>query len=138
MVNLPEFYRDKRVLVTGHTGFKGGWLIFWLNKLGARVCGYGLEPSELSLYRCIEGAGLCQSQIGDVADFEHLSKVFDDFRPEIVFHLAAQPIGPRGLPRAADDLSHQCHGYGQFIGVRAAARLRSFRRKRHDRQGISK
>ncbi len=96
MVNLPEFYRDKRVLVTGHTGFKGGWLIFWLNKLGARVCGYGLEPSELSLYRCIEGAGLCQSQIGDVADFEHLSKVFDDFRPEIVFHLAAQPIVREG------------------------------------------
>ena len=96
MVNLPEFYRDKRVLVTGHTGFKGGWLIFWLNKLGARVCGYGLEPSELSLYRCIEGAGLCESQIGDVADFEHLSKVFDDFRPEIVFHLAAQPIVREG------------------------------------------
>ena len=105
MVNLPEFYRDKRVLVTGHTGFKGGWLIFWLNKLGARVCGYGLEPSELSLYRCIEGAGLCESQIGDVADFEHLSKVFDDFRPEIVFHLAAQPMSARATARRGRPIS---------------------------------
>lgn len=123
MVNLPEFYRDKRVLVTGHTGFKGGWLIFWLNKLGARVCGYGLEPSELSLYRCIEGAGLCQSQIGDVADFEHLSKVFDDFRPEIVFHLAAQPIvreGYRAPRRPISPMSWVRSIYWSACGCTAA------------------
>lgn len=92
MVNLTEFYRDKRVFVTGHTGFKGSWLIFWLHRAGAKVCGYALEPSKDSLYRYIDGDKLCDSHIGHVADFNCLRKAIDDFLPEIVIHLAAQPI----------------------------------------------
>ena len=97
LVNLAEFYKGKRVLVTGHTGFKGSWLIFWLHRMGAKVCGYALEPaSSPSLYECIGGDGLCESRIGDIADFKRLREVFDDFRPEIVINLAAQAIVREG------------------------------------------
>lgn len=97
LVNLAEFYKGKRVLVTGHTGFKGSWLIFWLHRMGAKVCGYALEPAASpSLYECIGGDGLCESRIGDIADFKRLREVFDDFRPEIVIHLAAQAIVREG------------------------------------------
>lgn len=96
MVNLREFYKNKRVLITGHTGFKGSWLTFWLHEMGAEVCGYALEAPKDSLYDLIDGDGLCVSRIGDIADFEHLKEVFDAFSPEIVFHLAAQPIVREG------------------------------------------
>ena len=96
LVNL-DFYRGKRVLVTGHTGFKGSWLIFWLHRLGAKVCGYALPPATSpALYDCIGGDELCSSRIGDVSDFEGLRQVFDEFRPEIVIHLAAQAIVREG------------------------------------------
>lgn len=96
MVNLREFYKNKRVLITGHTGFKGSWLTLWLHEMGAEVCGYALEAPKDSLYDLIDGDGLCVSRIGDIADFEHLKEVFDAFSPEIVFHLAAQPIVREG------------------------------------------
>lgn len=93
MVNLPEFYRGKRVFVTGHTGFKGTWLTFWLNEMGAKVCGYALEPiTNPSSFYLVGGEKFSDSYIGDVADFERLKAVFDEFKPEIVIHLAAQPI----------------------------------------------
>ena len=88
-----EFYRGKRVFVTGHTGFKGSWLCYALIKVGAIVTGYALEPpTNPSLY---EIAGLSKnmnSVIGDIRDYEALKKAFDIAQPEIVFHLAAQPI----------------------------------------------
>ena len=97
MVNLKKFYKGKRVFVTGHTGFKGSWLTAMLHELGAEVCGYALEPStQPSLYKMIGGDKLCQSHIGDIADFDNLKKVFASFKPEIVFHLAAQPIVREG------------------------------------------
>lgn len=88
-----SFYRGKKVFVTGHTGFKGSWLCFLLAKAGAKVMGYGLEaPTEPSLY---EIAGIEQdvdSFIGDIRDYEKLYKAFKLAEPEIVLHLAAQPI----------------------------------------------
>lgn len=93
MVNLSTFYKNKKVLVTGHTGFKGSWLILWLKSMGAEVCGYSLNPTtNPSLYEIINGDSLCKSYIGDIADKASLEKAFYDFKPEIVFHLAAQPI----------------------------------------------
>lgn len=93
MVNLPEFYRGKRVFVTGYTGFKGTWLTFWLNEMGAKVCGYALEPNtEPAIFNLVGGENFSRSHIGDVADFEKLKKTFDAFQPELVIHLAAQPI----------------------------------------------
>lgn len=91
------------MFVTGHTGFKGGWLIFWLQKMGAEVCGYARAPLPgLSLYRCIRGEELCQSHLGDVADFGRLKEAFDAFRPEIVIHLAAQAIVREGYRAPRD------------------------------------
>lgn len=88
-----DFYRGKRVLVTGHTGFKGSWLCFVLKKAGAEVCGYALEPpTDPSLFELCNAEKGMTSVIGDVRDFDALNKVFDDFKPEIVLHLAAQPI----------------------------------------------
>lgn len=88
-----SFYKNKKVLVTGHTGFKGAWLCNILKLAGAEVTGYSLEPPTDPSMFDITGIGKkINSVIGDVRDFEHLKKVFDEVQPEIVFHLAAQPI----------------------------------------------
>lgn len=89
-----SFYQGKKVLVTGHTGFKGTWLCRILLMAGARVTGYSLNPpTEPSLFHLLdmEHSGI-QSIYGDIRDKEHLEKVFQEEEPEIVFHLAAQPI----------------------------------------------
>ncbi|MCI9008309.1 MAG: CDP-glucose 4,6-dehydratase [Lachnospiraceae bacterium] len=88
-----SFYKGKRVLVTGHTGFKGTWLCRMLTNAGASVTGYGLEPPTtpcLFYYSGLENR--IENIIGDVRNFSYLKKIFEDTHPEIVFHLAAQPI----------------------------------------------
>lgn len=88
-----SFYKGKRVLVTGHTGFKGAWLCTVLKSVGAQVAGFSLEPpTEPSLFNIAHVADGMQSFIGDIRDYEALKAVFDAFQPEIVLHLAAQPI----------------------------------------------
>ena len=88
-----SFYKDKKVFVTGHTGFKGSWLCKILANAGADVTGYSLDPPTMpSLF---EIAGIQQditSVIGDIRDYESLKAAFDKTQPEIVLHLAAQPI----------------------------------------------
>ncbi len=86
-------WSGKRVLITGHTGFKGGWLSLWLQQKGAEVCGVALSP--LSGPNLFEDAGIgsgMRSVLGDVRDIDLLTKVFAEHRPEVVFHLAAQPL----------------------------------------------
>lgn len=88
-----DFYRGKRVFVTGHTGFKGAWLCRMLVNAGAEVTGYSLPaPTEPNLFSMADLEGRMNSVIGDIRDFEHLKRVFEEARPEIVLHLAAQPI----------------------------------------------
>ena len=88
-----NFYKGKNVLVTGHTGFKGSWMCKVLVKAGAIVTGYALEaPTNPSLFKIAEIEKSINSVIGDIRDYEKLKKVFDEVQPEIVFHLAAQPI----------------------------------------------
>ena len=90
---MLDFYRGKRVLVTGHTGFKGSWLCRILINAGAIVTGYALPaPTVPSLFEMSGMKKQMLSVTGDIRDLEHLKKVFDEVRPEIVFHLAAQPI----------------------------------------------
>lgn len=88
-----NFYQGKRVLVTGHTGFKGSWLCRILMNYGARVTGYSLQPpTEPSLFETAGLAAQMDSVIGDIRDREHMAEVFLRVQPELVFHLAAQPI----------------------------------------------
>jgi CDP-glucose 4,6-dehydratase len=84
-------YRDRKVLITGHTGFKGSWLALWLLQLGANVVGYALPPpTEPSHFALIHLP--MDSIIGDIRDTDKLNQAFQTYRPECVFHLAAQPI----------------------------------------------
>jgi len=86
-------FQGKRVLVTGHTGFKGAWLTLWLTELGAEVAGFSKYfPSEPCLFNVLGLKKKIKHFQGDVCDQAQLTKVFRDFKPQIVFHLAAQPI----------------------------------------------
>ena len=86
-----NIYKNRRVLITGHTGFKGSWLALWLKKLGADVCGISLELDTSPAHSQLLNIDL-RSEICDIRDLEKLSAIFHDFQPEIVFHLAAQPL----------------------------------------------
>lgn len=88
-----SFYKGKRVFVTGHTGFKGSWLCKMLTNAGAKVTGYSLNPpTKPSLFEIAEINQDVRSVIGDIRNYTNLKTAFDEIQPEIVFHLAAQPI----------------------------------------------
>lgn len=88
-----NFWKNKRVFVTGHTGFKGAWLCLWLNSLGAKVTGYGLlPPTDPSLFEICRLDNLVDSTIADIRDLDNFQKVMGKTRPEIVIHMAAQPL----------------------------------------------
>ncbi len=89
----PEFWQGKQVLLTGHTGFKGSWLSLWLQALGAEVTGYALEPpTNPSLFEVANISAGMTSIIGDIRDLDKLKAVFSEHNPEIVIHMAAQPL----------------------------------------------
>ncbi|MCW8886170.1 MAG: CDP-glucose 4,6-dehydratase [Motiliproteus sp.] len=88
-----QFWRGKKVFVTGHTGFKGSWLTLWLQSMGAEVKGYALEPPTTpSLFNEASVEQGVESVIGDIRDLELLSTNLKSFKPDVVFHLAAQPL----------------------------------------------
>jgi CDP-glucose 4,6-dehydratase len=91
--NPDQFWKSKRVFLTGHTGFKGSWLALWLQHLGAEVTGYALDPpTEPSLFQKADVAACMHSVIGNVRDAAILTSVMQSAQPELVFHLAAQPL----------------------------------------------
>lgn len=95
LVNLPSpaFWRGKRVLLTGHTGFKGSWLAYWLHRLGAHVTGVGLPPiTSPALHDLLALDDLIDSQRVDMLDFTRFQRVFESAAPDVVFHLAAQAL----------------------------------------------
>jgi CDP-glucose 4,6-dehydratase len=87
-----SFWRDRRVFVTGHTGFKGAWLVLWLTRLGAKVTGLSLPPhTDPSLFAlCVRGR--CANTYGDIADYALVARTLADCEPEIVIHMAAQAL----------------------------------------------
>lgn len=87
-----SFYKDKKVFITGHTGFKGSWMCKILANAGAIVTGFSLEPAEESLYKIANIDKDVKSVFGDIRGYEALKKAFNEAEPEIVIHLAAQPI----------------------------------------------
>lgn len=93
MEKMVNPWHGRRVFLTGHTGFKGGWLALWLAKLGAQVRGYSLDPAtEPNLFTVANIAGVVDDVRGDILDRPRLEKSLQDFAPEVVFHLAAQPL----------------------------------------------
>jgi CDP-glucose 4,6-dehydratase len=90
---LKKTYQGKKVFVTGHTGFKGSWLLKILSLLGAEIKGYALEPqTPADLYCLLKGETLCESVIADLRNRNQLTKEVLDFQPDFIFHLAAQPL----------------------------------------------
>jgi len=88
-----NFWLGRTALITGHTGFKGGWLSLWLQSLGAKVVGYSLEPPTTpSLFEAASVADGMDSILGDVRDYDHLREVIEKHDPSIIFHMAAQPL----------------------------------------------
>ncbi|MCP3940422.1 MAG: CDP-glucose 4,6-dehydratase [Desulfobacteraceae bacterium] len=105
---FANIFKNKKVLVTGHTGFKGSWLCIWLEKLGANIVGYSLEPYTDRDNFVVTGLeDKLVHTIGDVRDFSKLMKVFEEHQPEFVFHLAAQPIVRESYtsPKATYDIN---------------------------------
>lgn len=88
-----EIYKGKKVFITGNTGFKGGWLTLWLNLLGANIVGYSLPPNtNPALYNVLNLENKCKNVFGNILDRKNLERTMLDFNPDIVFHLAAQPL----------------------------------------------
>jgi CDP-glucose 4,6-dehydratase len=88
-----KFWQGKRVFLTGHTGFKGGWLSIWLHSLGAEVRGYALNPSTSpSLFNEAKIDTIIDSKIGDIRDLKTLKNCMSDFNPDVLIHMAAQPL----------------------------------------------
>lgn len=107
----PEFWKQRRVLITGHTGFKGAWLCLWLQKLGAKVVGFSLDPpTNPNLFVVAHVDQGMTSVKGDVRDFDLLLGALSQYRPEIVFHLAAQPLVRRSYVEPLETYSTNVMG----------------------------
>ncbi len=93
ITKFKQFFSGKKIFLTGHTGFKGSWLLTWLKALGSEVMGYALAPNnENTLYDILHGDKLCNSILGDIRDRALVRKKLVLFEPDIIFHLAAQPL----------------------------------------------
>lgn len=91
--DVVKSWQERRVFLTGHTGFKGSWLALWLNRLGAQIRGYALDPcTEPNMFNLASVSTVVEDIRGDVRDYAKLEASLTEFRPEVVFHLAAQPI----------------------------------------------
>ena len=124
----PGFWRGRRVLVTGHTGFKGGWLTLWLAELGAVVRGFALAPATTP--NLFEAAGIgrfCDGVLGDLRDAERVARVVADADPDIVFHLAAQPLVRRSYRAPVETFAVNVLGTIHLLEAVRAAQARAKR-----------
>lgn len=106
-MEIKQFYKGKKVLVTGHTGFKGAWLTQILLKLGAEVCGVALKPEDNTLFKLLQIEENIINKYVDVRDWKKVKDIFEQFQPKVVFHLAAQPLVLEGYnhPRETFDVN---------------------------------
>ncbi|MFJ3157098.1 CDP-glucose 4,6-dehydratase [Pseudomonas protegens] len=127
MVIDREFWQDKRVFLTGHTGFKGGWLALWLQEMGAIVTGFALEPqTNPSLFEVASVSQQMTSIIGDIRDGAALTAAVSEAQPEIVLHLAAQPLVRYSYDAPVETFSTNVMGTVHLLeAVRACASVRS-------------
>jgi CDP-glucose 4,6-dehydratase len=129
MTSLRAHYEGRRVLVTGHTGFKGGWLALWLKALGADVCGISLAPVDGPTFcrMCGVEDAVDRHEIADVRDYEATARVFAEYRPEYVFHLAAQSLVLPSYDRPKETFDTNVGGTVNVLEcVRNTASVRAF------------
>jgi CDP-glucose 4,6-dehydratase len=113
---LVEAYRGRRVLITGHTGFKGAWLTTWLLRLGANVVGYALDPdTEPSLFVALDLTAECEDIRADIRDYTRLAEVVRRVRPDYVFHLAAQPLVRRSYELPLETIATNVMGTAHLL-----------------------
>ena len=126
MIN-PSFWKGKRVFVTGHTGFKGGWICLWLKHLEAEVIGYSLEPATVpSLFEVADVGEGMQSIIGDIRDHAKLSKTILESKPDVVIHMAAQPLVRYSYAQPAETYEVNVMGTVHLLeGVRATPSVKA-------------
>ncbi len=121
MVNLHQlstYYKGKKVFVTGHTGFKGAWLVAWLHQLGAIVKGYALAPEqEQCLYNLIQPLNIVESVIADIRNKVELENAILSFEPDYIFHLAAQPLVRRSYLIPAETFEVNVVGTANLLEV---------------------
>lgn len=111
-----NIYSGKRVLITGHTGFKGAWLSIWLQKLGAEIIGFSnCVPTEPSIYRAANLSSFVNDQIGDIRDLKSLIALIEEVRPNFIFHLAAQAIVSTSYESPIETLSTNIMGTANLL-----------------------
>jgi len=111
-----DIYKGKKIFLTGHTGFKGSWLLKIFNMLGAEVKGYSLAPQNVNdLYNIIQGDSLCQSIISDIRNKEKLNEEIISFQPDFIFHLAAQPLVRLSYEMPADTFEINAMGTSYIL-----------------------
>jgi CDP-glucose 4,6-dehydratase len=120
-------WRGRRVFLTGHTGFKGGWLAHWLSKLGAQVRGYALDPAtEPNLFTVAKVGSVVEDVRGDILDLPRLEASLQSFAPEVVFHLAAQPLVRRSYADPVETYATNVLGTAHVLeAVRKTASVRA-------------
>ena len=123
----PSFWKGKRVFVTGHTGFKGGWICLWLKHLGVEVIGYSLEPATVpSLFEAADVGEGMQSIFGDIRDHAKLSKAISESKPDVVIHMAAQPLVRYSYAQPAETYEVNVMGTVHLLeGVRATPSVKA-------------
>ena len=118
---ISQFYRNKKVLITGHTGFKGSWLTIWLKSMGAEICGFSLAPPETDNFFNLSGIEKSiLSLTGDIRDFDAINNAVKDFTPDIIIHLAAQALVKQSYKDPIETYSTNIMG---TVNLLEAARL---------------
>ncbi len=118
-MSLKSFFKNKKIFITGHTGFKGSWLNLFLNNMGAKTLGYSLEPDKSlpSLYNLLNFEKKCSSHFDDIRDFNNLKKCLESFQPDMIFHLAAQPLVIKSYKDPVETLSTNIMGTVNLLEI---------------------
>ena len=112
-----SYYKGKKVFITGHTGFKGSWLMACLHYAGATVKGYALAPGYDGLFKLLTPLQIAESIIADIRDRARLQKEIDSFQPDFIFHLAAQPLVRRSYEIPAETFEVNVTGTANLLEV---------------------
>ena len=113
---FDEIYYGKKVFLTGHSGFKGSWLGLFLHTLGAKVYGYSLAPNKmLNHYTLLDSNIFASSKFSDINDYVSLESALQEIKPEIIFHLAAQPLVRYSYQEATLYFSNKCYRHTKSL-----------------------